>query len=79
MKKSILTAFALIALVSASLTSCNSGKTPEQINAEANAQIEKLKTEWQATADSDCSSKSEAYKTAALDSLKNAFEPAVTQ
>lgn len=79
MKKSILTAFALITLVSASLTSCSSGKTPEQINAEANAQIEKLKTEWQATADSDCTGKTEGYKTLALDSLKNAYQPAVIE
>ena len=76
MKKSIFTALACIALVSASLTSCQSGKTPEQINAEATAQIDKLKTEWQAQADSDCASKTEGYKALALDSLKNAYQPA---
>lgn len=72
MKKSILGTFAAIALISMSMTSCGGGKTPEQIEAEAKTAIEKAKTEWQTAADEACGKATEGYKTAALDSMKNA-------
>lgn len=54
------------------MVSCGGGKTPEQLQQEAQAQFEKAKSELQVKADEDCNSKKAGYVQTALDSIKGA-------
>ena len=62
---------ALVALTMG-MVSCGGGKTPEQIQQEAQAQFDKTKSELQVKADEDCNSKKAGYVQTALDSIKAA-------
>ncbi len=72
MKANILR-FSAVLLVSATLFSCGgSGKSAEEIQAEAQTKFDEAKLELTEAAATNCESNMAAYTTAALDSIKMA-------
>ncbi len=71
MKKNVIT-FSAALLVVASLASCGSSMTEEQIQAEAQKQFDEKQTELAEKAVADCDENKAMYMQNSLDSLKNA-------